>query len=84
VIGRVDPGVARNVAAAYAEMPASARDPRVAAAYARLVGESDQLFRQPISPNRPDRVRPPVASAIGDRCSQPGEPSPAPTKEGPS
>ena len=42
---RVDPAVAHEVAAAYLDAPRR-RDPLAAAAYARLVDESDRLFRQ--------------------------------------
>jgi hypothetical protein len=54
---RVDPAAAaaHDVAAAYVDTP-SRRHPLVAAAYARLVTESDQLFRRITSPDRPDRV----------------------------
>ncbi len=51
----VGPGAAHAVAAAYAATP-SGRDPLVAAAYTRLVEETDALFRQVTSPGRPDRV----------------------------
>jgi hypothetical protein len=54
--GRVDPIAAHHVAAAYADTPTS-RDPVVAAAYGRLVAESDQLFRHLTRPDRPERVR---------------------------
>jgi hypothetical protein len=53
---RVDPAAARDVAAAYAEARTT-RDPLVTAAYARLVAESDRLFRHLTAPDRPDRVR---------------------------
>lgn len=54
---RVDPGAARDVAAAYADAPPS-REPLVAAAYARLVAESDHLFRHLTAPDRPDQAQP--------------------------
>jgi hypothetical protein len=53
---RVDPGAAGEVAAAYADAPATG-DPLVAAAYTRLVAESDHLFRHLTAPERPDGVR---------------------------
>lgn len=54
---RVDPTAAHGVAAAYVSMRcARGCDPLVAAAYAQLVTESDQLFRRLTSPDRPDRV----------------------------
>ncbi len=53
---RVDADAARDVAAAYADAPLT-REPLVAAAYARLVAESDQLFRRLTAPERPERVR---------------------------
>ena len=52
----VDPAAAHAVAAAYADAPATSRDPVVAAAYGRLVAETDELFRQVTAPDRPDRV----------------------------
>jgi hypothetical protein len=52
---RVDPAAAGDVAAAYIDTRSS-RDPLVAAAYAHLVTECDQLFRHLTSPDRPDRV----------------------------
>ena len=52
---RVDPASAREVAAAYVDTP-TARDPLTAAAYARLVTESDLIFRRLTTPNRPDPV----------------------------
>jgi hypothetical protein len=55
VIARVDPAAAREVAAAYADTP-NRPGPLVAAAYARLVVESDWLYRRITSPDRPDRV----------------------------
>jgi hypothetical protein len=54
--GRVDPAAACAVAAAYADTHGTP-DPLVAAAYAQLVAESDQLFRHLTAPDRPDRVR---------------------------
>lgn len=53
---RVDPVTAREVAAGYVDAP-SRRDPRADAAYAQLVTETDRLFRQITSPDRPDPVR---------------------------
>ncbi|HEX5945650.1 MAG TPA: hypothetical protein VFY82_05205 [Acidimicrobiales bacterium] len=53
---RVDADTARDVAAAYADA-SPVREPLVVAAYARLVTESDQLFRRLTTPERPDRVR---------------------------
>jgi hypothetical protein len=53
---RVDPAAAREVAAAYLNAPGR-RDPFTTAAYARLVTESDRLFRRITSPDRPDSVR---------------------------
>jgi len=53
---RVDPAAAHAVAAAYIGTPTT-RCPLVTAAYARLVAESDRLFRQLTAPDRPDRVR---------------------------
>ncbi len=53
---RVDPAVAHEVAAAYLDAPGR-RDPLAAAAYARLVEESDRLFGQITSPHRADAVR---------------------------
>jgi hypothetical protein len=53
---RVDPAAARDVAAAYVGTP-NRPCQLVAAAYAQLVIESDQLFRRLTSPDRPDRVR---------------------------
>jgi hypothetical protein len=55
MIARVDPAAAHDVAAAYVDTP-SRPDPLVAAAYAQLARESDQLFRRITSPDRPDRV----------------------------
>jgi hypothetical protein len=55
VSGPVDPAAGRAVAAAYTDAPTT-RDPLVAAAYAQLVTESDQLFQHLTSPDRPDRV----------------------------
>jgi hypothetical protein len=55
VVGHVDPAAARAVAVAYADTPTTC-DPFVAAAYARLVTESDRLFRQLTAPDRPGRV----------------------------
>lgn len=52
---RVDPAATRDVAAAYTDTPTT-REPLVAAAYARLVTEADQLFRRLTSPDRPDRA----------------------------
>jgi hypothetical protein len=51
----VDVAAARDVAAAYADSR-SGRDPLVAAAYACLAAESDQLFRHVTAPDQPDRV----------------------------
>jgi hypothetical protein len=56
VIGRVDPGAAREVADAYVDTP-SRPCPFVATAYAQLATESDRLYRRITSPDRPDRVR---------------------------
>jgi hypothetical protein len=56
VTGRVDPAAASAVAAAYVDTP-SRRHPLVAAAYARLITESDLLFRRITSPDRPGRVQ---------------------------
>lgn len=56
MITHVDPAAARAVAAAYTDA-STARDPLVVAAYARLVTESDRLFRDLTSGDRPDRVR---------------------------
>jgi hypothetical protein len=53
---RVDPALAREVAAAYLDAPAGP-DPLAAAAYARLVIESDGLFELITSPDRPGSVR---------------------------
>jgi hypothetical protein len=53
--GHVEPAAAHDVAAAYTDTPTT-RDPLVAAAYARLATESDQLFRRLTAPDRPDRV----------------------------
>jgi hypothetical protein len=53
---RVDPAMAYEVAAAYLDAPRR-RDPLAAAAYARLVTESDRLFRRVTSPDRADPVR---------------------------
>jgi hypothetical protein len=53
--GQVGPAAARDAAAAYVDTPTT-RDPLVAAAYAQLVTESDQLFRHLTSPDRPGRV----------------------------
>jgi hypothetical protein len=52
---QVDPAAAREVAAAYTDAPIT-EDPLVTAAYDRLVAESDLLFRELTSPDRPDRV----------------------------
>ena len=52
---RVDPAAAGEVAAAYVESP-TAHDPLTAAAYARLVTESDLIFRNLTTPDRPDPV----------------------------
>jgi hypothetical protein len=49
------PAVAREVAAAYQDAPAR-RDPLVAAAYARLVTESDLLFHRMTAPGHPGAV----------------------------
>jgi hypothetical protein len=55
---RVNPTVAREVAAEYLGAPTLGRCPQlVRAAYARLVMESDRLFEQLTSPGRPDCVR---------------------------
>lgn len=51
----VDAAAAHEVAASYADTP-TGRDPRVVAAYARLVTESDRLFRRLTAPGRPNRV----------------------------
>jgi hypothetical protein len=48
--------VAHEVATAYVDAP-NRRDPLTAAAYVRLVTESDRLFRRITSLDRPDRVR---------------------------
>jgi len=53
---RVNPALAREVAVAYLDAP-TRRDPLTAAAYARLVTESDWLFELITSPDRPDPVR---------------------------
>jgi hypothetical protein len=53
---RVDPVIAREVAAAYLDAP-NRPDPRTDAAYADLVTESDRLFRRITSPDRPEPVR---------------------------
>ena len=53
--GHVDPASAREVAAAYVGTP-NRPCPLVAAAYAQLVIESDQLFRRLTAPDRPDWV----------------------------
>ena len=53
---RVNPVLAREVAAAYLDAP-SRRDPLTAAAYARLVTESNRLFELITSPDRPHPVR---------------------------
>jgi hypothetical protein len=53
---RVDPALAHEVAAAYLDAP-TRRDPLTAAAYARLVTESNRLFELITSPDRPDPVR---------------------------
>jgi hypothetical protein len=55
VSARVDPAAAHEVAATYADTPSRPR-PLEAAAYARLITESDRLFRRITSPDRPDRV----------------------------
>ena len=52
----VDPAAAREVAVAYADAP-TAQQPLVAAAYTRLVAESDHLFRHLTAPEQPHRVR---------------------------
>jgi hypothetical protein len=62
---RVDPAVAREVAAAYLDAP-SRRDPLAPAAYARLVTESDRLFRRITSPARANQVR-----VVFTRCPTP-------------
>jgi hypothetical protein len=56
VRARVDPAAARDVADRYADTPTT-RAPLVAAAYARLVIESDRLFAHVTAPERPDHVR---------------------------
>jgi hypothetical protein len=56
VSARVDPAAAHDVASAYVDTP-SRPHPLVAAAYAQLAAESDQLFQRLTSPERPDRVR---------------------------
>lgn len=53
--GHVDPAAALEVAAAYVGTP-NRPCLLVAAAYAQLVIESDQLLRRLTSPDRPDRV----------------------------
>lgn len=53
---RVDPALAHEVAAAYLDAP-TRRDPLIEAAFARLVTESDRLFRLITAPDRPDPVR---------------------------
>jgi hypothetical protein len=53
---RVDQAAAHEVAAAYLDAPGR-RDPLTAAAYSRLVTESDRFFRRITSPGRPDAVR---------------------------
>jgi len=53
---RVNPVLAREVAAAYLDAP-SRRDPLTAAAYARLVTESNRLFELITAPDRPHPVR---------------------------
>jgi len=53
---RVNPVLAREVAAAYLDAP-SRRDPLTAAAYARLVTESNRLFELITTPDRPKPVR---------------------------
>jgi hypothetical protein len=53
---RVNPALAREVAAAYLDAP-TRHDPLAAAAYARLVTESNRLFELITSPDRPDPVR---------------------------
>jgi hypothetical protein len=55
-VARVDPAAAHDVAAAYVDTPYRPH-PLVAAAYAQLAAESDQLFQRLTSPARPDRVR---------------------------
>lgn len=64
MIARVDPAAAREVAAAYLGTP-SRPCPVVAAAYARLVVESDRLFRHLTAPDRPDRHHPVMGNEIG-------------------
>jgi hypothetical protein len=58
VSARVDPGAAREVAAAYLDAPRPDRrpDPLVEAAYAQLVDESDLLYRWITDPDHPDHV----------------------------
>jgi hypothetical protein len=53
---RVNPVLAREVAAAYLDAP-SRRDPLTAAAYARLITESNRLFELITSLDRPHAVR---------------------------
>jgi hypothetical protein len=55
-VARVDSAAAHDVAAAYVDTR-SQPHPLVAAAYAQLATESDQLFQRLTSPARPDRVR---------------------------
>ena len=69
--GHVDPVAAHDVAASYTDAPTTTRDPLAAAAYARLVTESDQIFRHVTAPDRLDRVhiafttcREPYANAV--------------------
>jgi hypothetical protein len=62
VNSHLDPACAREVAAAYDDARRTAAcDPLAAAAYARLVTESDQLFWRLTSPDRPDRRHRPLA-----------------------
>ncbi|HKA03543.1 MAG TPA: hypothetical protein VKD67_04420, partial [Acidimicrobiales bacterium] len=61
----VDPAAARDVAAAYADTRRRP-DALVAAAYAQLATESDQLFRRITAADRRDRVR-----VVFTTCSKP-------------
>lgn len=62
---RVDPALAREVAAAYLDAPARP-DPLTAAAYARLVTESDGFFASLTSPDQPAPVH-----VVFSRCPVP-------------
>jgi hypothetical protein len=53
---RVDPTVAREVAAAYVDAP-ERRGARTVAAFERLVEETDELFDSITHPGRPDALR---------------------------